>query len=80
MSVVPIGEEETKPPEYQISRFLNEFDKGENKNYDNLIKTIKSKKTDDAIGITFNKQNNECVLGTEKCILITIIKLELENM
>ena len=45
---------------------MNEFGKGENKNYDNLIKIINSRKTDDAFEITFNKDNNEFALGTEK--------------
>ena len=52
------------PPEYQVGGFQNEFKKGENRQYDELIKSIKSRKTKDAIGIQW--KNNEFMLGDEK--------------
>ena len=52
------------PPAYQVGGFQNEFKKGENRQYDELIKSIKSRKTNDAIGIQW--KNNEFILGDEK--------------
>src|SRR5579863_8074023 len=54
------------PPAYEVGGFQNEFEKGQNRHYDDLIKTIRGRKTDDAIGIEWNKHNNEFVLGDEK--------------
>ena len=82
LSAIPTNEESAvvgKPPEYQIGGFSNEFIKGENKNSDNLIKKVKSRKTDDQLGITFNKFNNEFVLGTKKVYFDNNNKIRIGN-
>ena len=53
-----------EPPPYQMGGFQNEFKKGENRHYDDLVKSIQKRKTDDAIGIQW--QNNEFILGDKK--------------
>ena len=53
-----------EPPPYQVGGFQNEFKKGENRQYDDLVKSVKSRKTDDAIGIQW--KNNEFILGDKK--------------
>ena len=53
-----------EPPPYQVGGFQNEFNKGENRQYDDLVKTIRSRKTDDAIGIQW--KNKEFILGDKK--------------
>jgi hypothetical protein len=53
-----------EPPPYQVGGFQNEFKKGENRQYDDLVKTIVKRKTDDAIGIQW--KNNEFILGDQK--------------
>jgi len=54
------------PPAYQSGGFQNEYLKGENKNFDTLLKRVKGRKTEDAIGITYDEYSGEFVIGNDK--------------
>ena len=54
------------PPAYEPGGFSNEYLKGENKNFDTLIKIVKGRKQQDSIGIAYDKDRGEFAIGINK--------------
>ena len=54
------------PPVYEPGGFSNEYLKGENKNFDTLIKIVKGRKQQDSIEIAYDKDRGEFAIGINK--------------
>src|SRR5207245_1567426 len=54
------------PPAYEPGGFSNEYLKGENKNFDTLIKIVKGRKQQDSIEIAYDKDRGEFAIGINK--------------